>query len=180
MTSKAYVFTKHRLRTKIIFNCVARLSISYFNRFFKYYKGFYMFWQRGVCLFDWKLPKQKRDNRKGCRPSRILTASVNIPTTCALKASFQIYGRGMRTYFLGFACENYVLTDWKVRQNKREITARAADHLGFWRAASIFPHSAPGKQACRSTSGKCEPIFLASPAKTTFSRTGKSAKTKER
>ena len=25
MTSKAYVFTKHRLRTKIIFNCVARL-----------------------------------------------------------------------------------------------------------------------------------------------------------
>ena len=31
------------------------------------------------------------------REPRVLTQGVNIPTTCALKASFQIFGLGMRT-----------------------------------------------------------------------------------
>ena len=30
----------------------------------------------------------------------------NISTPYALKANFQIFSREMRTYFLGFACEN--------------------------------------------------------------------------
>ena len=34
------------------------------------------------------------------REPRVLTQGVNIPTTCALKASFQIYGWDMRTRIL--------------------------------------------------------------------------------
>ena len=34
-----------------------------------------------------------------------ISSQMNIPTPYALKASFQIFGRGMRTYFCGSATE---------------------------------------------------------------------------
>ena len=45
------------------------------------------------------------------------------------------------------------------RKNKTKTNPLSrfdSDHLGFWRRASIIPHSAPDKRACRYSSGKCD------------------------
>ena len=61
-----------------------------------------------------------------------------------------------------YKCKKKKLSPWWEKASSRD--------LGFWRQASIFPHSAPGKQACRSSSGKCEPDSFARCARKPSSR----------
>ena len=64
--------------------------------------------------------------RRPLRYNWILTASVNISTTCALKASFQIFGREMRTRFANKVCELLQVQCCFHQKNPR------SEERGFW------------------------------------------------
>ena len=110
-----------------------------------------------------------------------ISPSANICSLCAWQASLPIFERQMRTHSARGLCKKgcYSLNARFVQRESYSFMcagggssyespeqktppflggtkiARYSREFRLWR---IFARSAPGKQACRSSSGKCEPI----------------------
>ena len=85
---------------------------------------------------------------------------ANIPSPCAWKASFPLFGRGMRTQ----APASRRLPDSArgigKKRNSTSCDVRQGSILREFRRWRIYPRPAPGKRAFRSSGGVCEPKRL--------------------
>ena len=86
---------------------------------------------------------------------------ANVPSPCAWQASLPIFGWGMRTHIprLTVRCGAIWSRD---KQTKEKHRIRGALNSTGISSRRIYPHPAPGKPACRSSGGVCEPISRAS------------------